>query len=399
MPSPGASLERYSSAGVSNGAGVRLVAPRIAGMADTAPPLPDVESDASAETRVTADAPMTTGAPHLSIDEAANLVERLYGLIGEAHPLSSERDQNLHIKTPEDEFLLRISNAAEPAEIIDLQNRALVHIAEVDPDLPTPRLIYTRDGAEHGHVAVDARGANVVRLFTYLAGVQVRGTKRSGAQRRALGAGLARLDLALRGFEHAAAQHDLLWNIAKADRLAHLIGEISGEARRRMVRRFMDRFEREVRPRLGSLRAQVIHNDFNLYNVLVAADDAARLTGIIDFGDIVRAPLVCDVATGAAYQMVNEPDPLAAAAEFIGAYQALLPLDAAERAVLFDLIAIRHLITVLISEWRAARNPQNRSYIMRHNAEAWEALAALEAAAEDGGRERLLQPLEQGDGR
>ena len=71
---------------------------------------------------------------------------------------------------------------------------------------------------------------------------------------------------------------------------------------------FMARFG-DVKPRLAGLRHQVIHNDYHLFNVLVAQDDASRVTGIIDFGDMIRAPLVAEVATAAAYQLRGTDDP------------------------------------------------------------------------------------------
>jgi Ser/Thr protein kinase RdoA (MazF antagonist) len=40
--------------------------------------------------------------------------------------------------------------------------------------------------------------------------------------------------------------------------------------------------------------AQVIHNDMSLYNVLL--DDDLRVCGIVDFGDMTHAALVCDLA-------------------------------------------------------------------------------------------------------
>jgi Ser/Thr protein kinase RdoA (MazF antagonist) len=238
-----------------------------------------------------------------------------------------------------------------------------------------------------------------VRLLSYLEGVQAKGTARSRTQRVRLGAALAELDLALRDFAHPAASHDLLWNVARADRLAHLAEEIAGDARRGIVRHFMDRFVDKLLPRLGGARAQVIHNDFNLYNALVAADDPDRVTGIIDFGDILHAPLVGDVATGASYQMADAADPFAAAAEFVGGYHAVLPLLAEEQEIVTDLIATRHLITILISEWRSRRYPENHAYIMRHNPAAWDALRLMADISPEDARDRLLADVRSGDRR
>jgi Ser/Thr protein kinase RdoA (MazF antagonist) len=187
--------------------------------------------------------------------------------------------------------------------------------------------------------------------------------------------------------------------VARADRLAHLAEEIAGDARRGIVRHFMDRFVDKLLPRLGGARAQVIHNDFNLYNALVAADDPDRVTGIIDFGDILHAPLVGDVATGASYQMADAADPFAAAAEFVGGYHAVLPLLAEEQEIVTDLIATRHLITILISEWRSRRYPENHAYIMRHNPAAWDALRLMADISPEDARDRLLADVRSGDRR
>jgi Ser/Thr protein kinase RdoA (MazF antagonist) len=140
----------------------------------------------------------------------------------------------------------------------------------------------------------------------------------------------------------------------------------------------------------------VIHNDYHLYNVLVAPDDQARIIGIIDFGDMLHAPLVGEVATAAAFHMTGNADPFEGPAQFVGAYQAVLPLTEPEQDIVADLMATRHLITALISEWRALRYPENRAYIMRHNAAAWEALSQMADLSRHDARDRLLTPTRNG---
>jgi hydroxylysine kinase len=197
-----------------------------------------------------------------------------------------------------------------------------------------------------------------VRMLTYLDGIQIRETPRTAAQRVAMGKGLAELNLALHGFTHPAAAHELLWNVSAAHRLTVQLDSLAEGPRRTLAQSFMARFTTHVLPRLASLRAQVIHNDYHLYNVLVAPDDPSRITGIIDFGDMLHAPLVGEVATAAAFHMTGNADPFEGPAQFVGAYQAVLPLTAPEQEVVADLMATRHLITALISEWRAAALPR-----------------------------------------
>jgi Ser/Thr protein kinase RdoA (MazF antagonist) len=67
----------------------------------------------------------------------------------------------------------------------------------------------------------------------------------------------------------------------------------------------------------------------------------------------------------------------------IAAYHAVLPLEAAELDVLFDLIGTRMAMTIVISNWRAARYPANRNYILRNNAAAWARLRRMATLSRD----------------
>ncbi|WCJ63357.1 phosphotransferase [Agrobacterium tumefaciens] len=342
-------------------------------------------------------AQLSTSVPDLSLEEAEALARRLYGIAGAAKLLTGERDENFRLDVADGRsYLLKISNPSEADEVVDLQTACLDHVARVAADLPVPRVLRTASGKSCDQVILSDGRRCAVRLFTYLEGIQAKGTPPTAAQRMAFGSALARLDVALQDFSHPAASHDLLWNVARADRLSHLTGEIMGAAQRSVVLHFMERFVDLILPRLGRLRAQVIHNDYHLYNILVASDDPTQVTGIIDFGDMLHAPLVGEVATAASYQMAAAADPLANAAELVGAYHAILPLLPEEQEVVCDLMVTRHLITVLISEWRAARYPENRPYIMRHNPASWEALFLMADLSRNSARDRLLANVRNG---
>jgi Ser/Thr protein kinase RdoA (MazF antagonist) len=93
--------------------------------------------------------------------------------------------------------------------------------------------------------------------------------------------------------------------------------------------------------------------------------------------------------------MTGSADPFEGPAQFVGAYHATLPLMDVEQEIVADLMATRHLITALISEWRAARYPENRAYIMRHNPAAWEALAQMADLSRNEARDRLLTEVQK----
>jgi len=340
---------------------------------------------------------LSTTAPNLPAEEVRALTRRLYGIDGSVQSLAGERDQNCLVETADRRrFVLKISNPSEPVSVVDFQIAALDHIARVSPEQPVPRVVRTLDGLTHGAFELPGGRRTRVRMLTYLDGIQIRETARTAAQRRAMGTGLAALDRALHGFTHPGAAHDLLWNVSAAHRLAAKLDGIVDATRRALAEAYMTRFTEHVLPRLASLRSQVIHNDYHLYNVLVAPDDHARIVGVIDFGDMLHAPLVGEVATAAAFHMAGADDPFEGPAQFVASYHAALPLTGVEQEIVADLMATRHLVTVLISEWRAARYHENRAYIMRHNPAAWEALFYMAGLSRDTARDRLLAGVRPG---
>ena len=77
------------------------------------------------------------------------------------------------------------------------------------------------------------------------------------------------------------------------------------------------------------------------------------------------------------------------ACELIAAYHAVMPLAADERRVLFDLIATRMVMTVMISNLWAARYPENREYILRNNKAASARLRRVATLSRDQARQQI----------
>lgn len=344
------------------------------------------------------DPTLTTKPPQLTERDAEALARNFFGKTLQAHDLSGERDRNFRMIAPDgNQFLLKISNPAETAETVHLQNGVLNHLRDRAPALSVPHPVASLDGTFDTSILLDDGRPSILRMLTFLPGIPLVQTPRTTKQRRALGHCLAQLDRALDDFTHPAAKHDLLWNVASAHRLTGMIDGIADAARRKLVQRFVDDYETITLPQLPSLRAQVIHNDFNLGNVLVKPDRTDEVAAVIDFGDVVHSPLVGEIATAAAYQLADGSAPLLSAAEMIGAYHEVLPLQRAEQAVMLDLVVARLVITIVITEWRAMRYPENRAYIMRNNGLAWAGLEHICQFSRDEANRQLLQFCLPGD--
>jgi Ser/Thr protein kinase RdoA (MazF antagonist) len=116
--------------------------------------------------------------------------------------------------------------------------------------------------------------------------------------------------------------------------------------------------------------------------VLLTDSVEPRVTGIIDFGDAVSAPLVVDLAVACAYVLDDSSQPFLRARAMIDAYHTANPLRAEELELLFDLISARLLMTVTITHWHVAKNPANRAYIMRNCPRAMAILKRLRVTGE-----------------
>ena len=328
---------------------------------------------------------LSEGSPELDPDWVRTFALHHYGIEGEMRPLTGERDRNYRLESARsgERFMLKISHPSETPLVADFQTQALLHIARADPELPVQRIVPTCDGQPSLLCDPGDGLPRVARLFSYLPGLPLPEAPRTSAQQLNLARALARLDLALHGFDHPAGAHALPWDIQRADSVRGLLAHIADPARRALAERSLDRFERDAKPVLAGLRTQPIHNDFNIYNVLVDPGDTDRIAGILDFGDMVRAPLIDDLAVAAAYQLDPAGDALAGIVPFVAAYHAVLPLTREEVDVLFTLITARLVMVVAISGWRAARHPDNAAYLLRNNPLSWARLQACDRIGND----------------
>ena len=176
---------------------------------------------------------LAVASPDIGEDEAAQAAWRHFGIAAQARRLAGERDRNFRLRARDGhEYVLKFSHPAEDPRVADFQARALLHVERADPALPVQRVALAVDGQPCAwHRAPDAP-PRVLRLFSYLPGLPLPDAARSAAQRDNLARTLARLGLALRGFEHEAGALALPWDIQRADEVAPLLAHVADPARR-----------------------------------------------------------------------------------------------------------------------------------------------------------------------
>jgi 4-aminobutyrate aminotransferase-like enzyme/Ser/Thr protein kinase RdoA (MazF antagonist) len=316
-----------------------------------------------------------SAAPRFSLAEAVQHAHSLFGLEPVAAHLPSERDQNFALTTARrGRFVLKIARAGEHRGVLEFENAALGRLRRRAVTLDVPRVIASVQGEEISTIR-DAHGTEYyLRLVTWIDGeLFVLSAPHDAKLLASLGRAIAEIDEALADFSHPMMSRELRWNLRLVDR-ALAYRELLSREERRIVDHFRPAWEKLP---WETLRTSVIHGDANDYNVLVRH---GRVVGVIDIGDSVRSPTVCDLAIALAYAMLGAADPLATAAVVTAAYHERYALQPPEIEALFPLVLARLAMSVCYSAHDARAEPGN-DYRQVTSPHAWELLGRLSSIA------------------
>ena len=322
---------------------------------------------------------LTVSPPVVTADDASKVAANLYGWQASVEALTGERDKNYLLRTQEvGEVVLKFINPGEEAAETDLQTQVLLWLEQKHCAVVVPQALRNSKDGLVSDYAVDEQ-VYKVRAYTYLNGVAVAQAQMSDALQQSFGVRAAQLVIALDGFDHPALSRVLLWDVMHLSQLRDWAVEVlTDDAMGPFVFAFLDRFDATILPALQALPQQVIHGDISKSNTVISQADGTAIHGVLDFGDLCKAPRVVELAVTASYALDAETGDLQAAlARVVSGYESILTLSEAEKALIPDLIIARLVQRIVISEWRASHFPNNRDYILRSNAQARQLLGRL----------------------
>jgi len=318
--------------------------------------------------------------PKLPLEEIRQIALELYYLSGDFKSLKSERDQNYHIQTKGGEnYVFKLSNQDEDPGVIDFQVKALVHIQEQDPTLPVPNVLSTKEGTFSGRAKSSDGTEHIVHVLTYLPGIILDEVKQTKTLWKNRGAFLARLDIALKGFFHPHARHQLLWDITRCADLIPYTIHISDAAARQNIEQIFDHMAANVLPKLKTFRHQVIHNDADVMNSLTDSKQPDTITGVLDFGDMIYAPLILEPILAADIQMIHKDNYLGFLSTLIAGYDRVYSLEEEEIDLVYDLLLARYAVFATIIALRSALSPDEPAYLPKEEKPCWETISNLMA--------------------
>ncbi|QDG74953.1 aminotransferase class III-fold pyridoxal phosphate-dependent enzyme [Labrenzia sp. PHM005] len=310
------------------------------------------------------------GDANTSLGGVRKILFENYDLQGSINGLPGEHDLNFKIGGIDGKDYLLKLHADDDDDILDMQVAVLEHLNKVDPGLPVSRAIPDLDGNNMSSNTFE--GPRKVRLLTWLAGdVWAKAENRGSEAIDTLGALLARLDKSLESFQHPGAQRSYDWDIAQASKHLTYCKFIDDADKRQTVAEILNRFVSDVLPRLQNCPRQVIHNDANDYNVLL--DKAGRVSGLLDFGDMVESYRVVEIAVASAYALIGTEDPIGTAARLAKAYHQINPITEDECDLIVDLIKTRYAVSICMAAKQIREAPENH-YLLVSQEDVWREL-------------------------
>ena len=290
----------------------------------------------------------------MELESAQKISEAEFGVKGSITPLAGERNPNFLVTSETEKNVLKIHDFEEESQL-EVQQVALAALSELT-SFQTPNIVPSKSGKR----LVKIQDGKFARLLTWIDGDLWSEAKDLSEDHKVqLGKLIASVDARLAQVD--ASKHlDVLsrpfgWNVLQAEDLLADIKLITDTELQAHVQTIFDRAISKSLPKVRSLAHQLIHNDANDNNVVVAN---GKVAGLIDFGDLILAPRVCGLAVGCAYQL-DSRDPVASIYSVVRGYHEVAPLSPAELEVLFDLICLRVATSVVMAHRQLAADPDN----------------------------------------
>lgn len=295
-----------------------------------------------------------------------------YGLTGTLTKLEGELDENYLFEGSFGRRIFKLMRPGCDRAFIEMQVQAHQHVTHRNISLDIPEVVKCLSGDDIVTLQTD-EGPRIGWMISFLDGdLMAKSRPWTPDLCHHMGETLAELDRALADFAHPELERPLRWDLLQAAWIKEKLDLFAGDEREIIDTQVTHYCA--LRDTLESLPKAVIHNDANEMNVFVDGGvPASRMTGLIDFGDMVFSARIGEVAVASAYAMMDADDPLANAAAILAGYHAHTPLEAIEIESFFDLVKTRLAVSVTNSAERKKAEPDD-PYLVLNEAPAWRLL-------------------------
>ena len=284
--------------------------------------------------------------------------------------LNSERDRNflLNINSTQ-KYVLKVSNPKESRKILDLQDYVLDNLGKRNSIKKyIPKKI-------HSSIKIYSDLMNrkcYVRILSYIDGKMYASIKHDSFLERSLGVLLGNLSTELQNLNKPSAFRKFEWDPSNISWINKEISLFKGN-NKKIILKILNEQNIFVKKNLKKLRFSLTHGDVNNYNLVVKKN---KISGLLDYGDMIYAPTINDLAVTLSYALMNKENLYLTLKNIIVSYHKIFQITFDEIFSLMTLVKARLAITVVMAEKQRKKFPDN-NYLSISEQDAWMLLNRL----------------------
>ena len=313
-------------------------------------------------------------------DPISTFLKSRYDISAEIKILDGHVDRNylLYINSVP-EYVLKLSSDLTDKPFLKAQHLIFNQLKSLER-YQFPQIITGLDGKSI-YLFTDVDGNQyLARLLKYLPGVFLAEADHSDNLMIDFGIFLAEMDRILLDFQspEIMSRH-YEWDLRNFSEYLDFLPYIPVPAQRKLVAHFLLQYHENISPVQHLLRKSILHNDANDWNIL---SNDGRITGAIDFGDIVYSFMISEVVIGASYIALGAENPLLKISKVLEGYHRILPLQEIEIESIYYLVAARLCMSACQSAYLKRQRPDD-SYVSIHENAVWKLLSDWIAISPD----------------
>ncbi len=328
-----------------------------------------------------------TAPPSIDKDKLYFFLENNYDFfknkISSSKKLNSERDCNLKIFTKDKKkFVVKISNSSENIKILKLQDSILKHLSHQPIRENVPQIMHKKINTIN-----DIKNEKCyIRVLSFLEGDMFAVRQNNDELCLNLAIFLGNLSLSLKKFKNISAKRKFIWDSSNISWIKQKVNLFEDKRKFKVLNSVLNSYEKNIKNIKNNLRYSVIHGDSNNYNIVVKKN---KVVGLLDYGDVIYAPTICELSVALAYSLMNCDNIIERSLMMIRAYNNVFPLKKNEIKSISTLIASRLLITVTMAMTQKLKYPKNKYLTISEN-DAWRLLYRLSKISLDNMTNILL---------
>lgn len=285
--------------------------------------------------------------------------------------LNSERDKNfLLICNNEDHLVIKISNSLESKKILDLQDYVLSSLKK----RPSIKKIIPKKIHKSIKIYYDENNCPCsVRILSYIKGTIFAKSTHNKDLESSLGSHIGILSKELQNLGHQASFRSFEWDPSSIDWISNFLNLFQSK-QKVIINKNLFEYKQFIKRNKKNLRYSLTHGDPNNYNLVVSNN---KIVGLLDYGDMIFAPTVNDLAICLAYALMNKDNLYDSLKRIILNYHNKFSINFDEIFSLMTLVKSRLTITVVMAEKQIKKFPKNK-YLIISQKDAWSLLYKLD---------------------